>query len=93
MHDINKIIAPPKTLGDAVDRVISILSHDIKDQIRLMGQEEKELLYDSELSTKVKTAFDLQNNSELLIDCKAKNANDAATVIILALWWKLKIIA
>ena len=77
----------------AEDRLMSILSHDIKEQIRLMGQEEKELLYDSELSTKIKNSFDLQNNSELLIDCKAENANDAATVMILALWWKLKIIA
>jgi uncharacterized protein DUF6794 len=91
MHDINKMIAPPITFCDATNRLQFILSNDIKDQIRLMDHQEMSLLSDSELSTKVKNAFDLQNNMELLNDCKTKSANDAASIIIQALWWKLKI--
>ena len=56
-----------------------------------MDSEEIKPYFDLELSAKVKNAFDLQNNPGLLNDCKTKNANDASAVIILALWWKLKV--
>ena len=91
MYDINKIIIPPKTLDEALKRLLSILSYDLKDQLRFMDREEITPYFDSELSTMVKNAFDLQNNPELVYDCKTKNANDASAVIILALWWKLKV--
>jgi uncharacterized protein DUF6794 len=90
MHEINKIITPPITFGDAIDRLQFILTNDIKDQIRFMDYQEISLLSDSELSTKVKNTFDIQNNLELLSDCNTKSANDAASIIIQALWWKLK---
>ena len=92
---IEKLPVPPKTVDEAVDRLISEIPLKERVNIANMGVDDLMHLHNN-LSVYVKSAFRLyHDNKELLESCKAISAHpiystdDVATVIIGVLYKKL----
>jgi hypothetical protein len=93
---LDKLPIPPKTVDEAVERLISDL--DLEDKIKIAKMHSNELVnIHSRLKTYFKTAFSVwHGNKELLADCRVTSGEsirteDEATFIILkALWERLK---
>ena len=93
---LDKLPIPPKTVDEAVDRVISDL--DLKDRIKIAHMSLDDLLnLQTNLHMYFKNAFGLwSGNTELLASCRSiskehiYSEDDATLVIIEALWKKLR---
>jgi len=93
---LEKLPAPPKTVNEAVDRLISDL--DLKSRVKIANMDLDDLVdFHSHLFVYFKNAFGLwSGNTELLESCQSlsnepvNNENDAAAVIIVALRKKLQ---
>jgi hypothetical protein len=93
---LDKLPIPPKTVDEAVDRLISDL--DLKDRIKIASMSLDELVnIHSALHIYFKNAFGLwSGNTELLADCRSiskeliYNEDDATVVILGLLWQKLQ---
>jgi hypothetical protein len=93
---LDKLQIPPKTVDEAVERVISDL--DLKDKIKIANMSIDDLIkLHTNLHTYFKNAFGLwSGNTELLASCRSiskedvYSEDDATLVIIEALWKKLK---
>lgn len=82
-------IQPPETVAEAVDRLMEILSGEEKLMIALMPEDELIDLHFG-LGAAIRNAFELHgSNNRLLTDCGVVHPDDAAEVIIQALWDKL----
>ena len=93
---LDKLIVPPKTVDEAVERVISDM--DLKDKIKLANMDLNDLInLHTHLHVYFKNAFGLwSGNTELLASCRSISKedvyieDDATLVIIEALWKKLR---
>ena len=93
---LDKLPIPPKTVDEAVDRVI--LDLDLKDRIKIANMSLDDLInLHTNLHTYFKNAFGLwSGNTELLASCRSiskehiYSEDDATLVIIEALWKKLR---
>jgi len=93
---LDKLQIPPKTVDEAVERVISDL--DLKDKIKIANMSIDDLIkLHTNLHTYFKNAFGLwSGNTELLASCRSiskedvYSEDDATLVIIEALWKKLR---
>jgi hypothetical protein len=93
---LDKLPIPPKTVDEAVDRLISDL--DLKDRIKIASMSLDELVnIHSALHIYFKNAFGLwSGNTELLADCRSiskepiYNEHEATIVILGVLWQKLQ---
>ncbi len=80
----------PKTISEAVDILMHILSKEDLDKLKSMSEDDLIDLHFG-LGNWIRNEFGLWNeNYELMQDCRAKNQDDASSVIIKALWDKLK---
>jgi hypothetical protein len=81
---IQSNIQPPKTVAEAVDRLMEILSGEEKLMIALMPEDELIDLHFG-LGAAIRNAFGLyESNNRLLTDCSVTHPDDAAGVIIRA---------
>lgn len=81
----------PETIGEAVNLLLISLSDENRQAIRSMPEEELGSLHLG-LGTYIRNEFDLwKNNKELLATCGKENPDNASTVIIRALWERLRI--
>ena len=93
---LDKLPIPPKTVDDAVNRLIEDL--DLRDKVKIANMNLDELVnIHSALHVYFKNAFGLwSGNKELLADCKSiskypiYNEDDASVVILGVLWKKLQ---
>lgn len=93
---LDKLPIPPKTVDEAVERVISDL--DLKDKIKIANMDLNDLIkLHTILHVYFKNAFGLwSGNTELLASCRSISKehiyteDDATLVIIEALWKKLR---
>ena len=93
---LNKLPITPKTVDEAVDRLLSDL--DLKDKIKIANMSIDDLInLQSNLHVYFKNAFGLwSGNTELLASCRSiskepiYNEDDATVVIIGVLWQKLQ---
>ena len=88
--DINSLdLDPPETLGQAVNRLMDILSDEERMEVRMLQEEDLINLHFG-LGTSVRNGFRLHDlNSPLLKSCGEFHPEDASTAIIKALWTKL----
>ena len=93
---LDKLPAPPKTVDDAVNRLIEDL--DLRDKVKIANMSLDELVnIHSALHVYFKNAFGLwSGNKELLADCASisiepiHNEDDASVVILGVLWQRLQ---
>jgi hypothetical protein len=93
---LDKLPIPPKTVDEAVERLISDL--DSEDKVKIAKMDSNELVnVHSRLKTYFKTAFSVwHGNKELLAYCRVtsgeplRTEDEATFVILKALWEKLK---
>ncbi len=93
---LNKLPAPPKTVDEAVDRLISDL--DLKSRVKIANMYLDDLVdFHSHLFVYFKNALGIwSGNTELLESCQSifkepvQNENDATAVIMVVLWRKLR---
>jgi hypothetical protein len=93
---LEKAPIPPKTVEEAVDRLISDL--DLKNKLKIANMKLNDLVnFDSNLHKYFKNAFDVwHGNKNLLADCRfvsekpIRNENEAEFVIIKSLWERLR---
>jgi Circularly permutated YpsA SLOG family/Domain of unknown function (DUF6794) len=93
---LDKLPAPPKTIDEAVNRLIEDL--DLRDKVKMANMNLDELVnIHSALHVYFKNAFGLwSGNKELLADCASisnesiYNEDDASAVILGVLWQKLQ---
>jgi len=93
---LDKLPIPPKTVDEAVDRLLSDL--DLKDKIKIANMSLDELVnLHSNLYVYFKNAFGVwSGNTELLASCRSiskepiYNEDDATVVILGVLWQKLQ---
>lgn len=93
---LEKLPVPPKTVDEAVDRLIADL--DLSDQVKIAKMDLDDLVYlHSNLHLYFKNAFGMwSGNTELLESCRSiskepvRNETDAAVVILVVLWKKLR---
>jgi hypothetical protein len=90
---LDKLPIPPKTVDEAVDRLISDL--DLQDKVKIANMSLDELLnFHSNLHVYFKNAFGVwSENTELLADCRSISneliyTEDDATVVILGVLWQ-----
>ena len=84
----------PKSIKEAIQLLLTDLPEKDRQAIRMMAEEDMSSLHFS-LGNYVRNEFGLWgSNAELLKACcpdsSLQNADDASTVIIKALWWKLQ---
>jgi hypothetical protein len=81
--------APPETVAEAVEWLMSVLEDEAKSVIRSMREEDLFNLHFS-LGMAIRNAFGLHDpGSKLLASCGVVHPDDASGVIIQALWIKL----
>ena len=93
---LDKLPVPPKTVDEAVNRLIEDL--DLRDKVKIANMNLDELVnIHSALHVYFKNAFGLwSGNKELLADCASisiepiYNEDDASVVILGVLWQKLQ---
>ena len=82
-------LEPPKTVDEAVDRLMTVLDDEHKLIVASMQEDELIDLHFS-LGTDIRNSFDLHDiGSTLLADCGTSHPDDGAGVIIRDLWIKL----
>jgi len=80
----------PKTVEEAVDLLLMLLSDDNKQNIKNTSEEDLVLLHMG-LGASIRNEFGLwKDNKELLKACGKECPDDSSSVIIKALWKKLK---
>lgn len=83
-------LKPPETVTDAVDRLLVVLSDDLKSEIVAMKEDDLIDLHFG-LGREIRNAFGLHDlGSKLLADCGTPHPDDGAGVIVKKLWEKLK---
>jgi len=88
-NQLDNIIKVPKTVDEAVDRLMSVLDDEHKLIVASMKEDELIDLHFS-LGTDIRNSFDLHDiGSTLLADCGTSHPDDGAGVIIRDLWIKL----
>lgn len=88
---------PPRTLAEAVDRLLTELTAEELDDLAAHGEEDL-IDYHFTLSARIRHAFGLfEPGSPLLADCERQTANggwlhpdDASMAILCALWARLR---
>ncbi len=93
---LEKLPVPPKTIDEAVDRVIADLN--LRDKITLANMDLEDIVkFHSHLHVYFKNAFGLwAGNKELIDSCRSiskepvSNETDATVVILAVLWKKLR---
>ena len=93
---LDKLPIPPKTVAEAVDRLISDL--DLEARVKIANMDLDDLVnFHSNLHVYFKNAFGVwSGNTELLSDCRSiskdpiYNEDEATVVIIGVLWQKLQ---
>lgn len=94
MLDLESLIAPPKTVPEAIKHLCNVLSYDTQGWISSLTPEQAEWLCESDLSTQVRVAlFENKDNRALMTDCDATDAKGATRRIVYSLWVHLKITA
>jgi hypothetical protein len=80
----------PRTIREAVDRLLAVLSEEDKAEIR--AYQKPELIHHHfGLGAYIRNNFGLwQGNQALLVDCGAASADSASTIIFEALWVRLQ---
>jgi hypothetical protein len=83
-------LEPPKTLGEAVDRLMAVLDDEHKLVIAAMPEDDLIALHFS-LGTAIRNAFGLHDQDNLLVKSLGSfvHPDDVSMVIINALWKKL----
>jgi hypothetical protein len=82
--------APPKTLTEAVDRLLLILTDDEKSEIASTPKADLIPDYHFSLGLSIRNAYQLHDgNPELLASCGMLFADNASAVIMAALWTRL----
>jgi hypothetical protein len=80
----------PRTLQEAVDRLIVQLSQTEKDKIAAASDADTIIVHFS-LGAYIRKVFGLwRGNKALMVSCGALNPEDASTVIIRELWARLR---
>ena len=84
--NLKNIIEHPKTVDEAVDRLLDILTDTKKLEVKAMAKDDLVLLHFS-LGKDIRNAFGLNDDSTAFLS--HHNADDAAMKIIEELWKKL----
>jgi hypothetical protein len=80
----------PKTVGEAVERVLTELDENQKAQVR-DAKEQDLISFHYTLGLMVRNEFGLRKgNKSLMAECHAEDPDDASFVIIKAVWQKLQ---
>ena len=88
-EQLEKIISKPKTVNDAVDSLMRILTDEQKNEIAALQKDDLIDLHFT-LGLAIRNAFGLHDlGSKLLADCGTPHPDDGAGVIVKALWEKL----
>jgi len=83
---LNELISQPKTVNDAVDLLMRILTDEQKNEIAALQEDDLIDLHFG-LGLAIRNAFGLHDpNSKLLADCGTKHPDDGAGVVIKQLW-------
>ncbi len=86
---LKTITAPPKTVAEAVNRLLTILSNEQKLLIALMSESELVELRPT-LGVAISKAFGLgEDNSHLMLECGTKRPAKAAEIIVKEVWKSL----
>jgi len=87
---LNELISQPKTVNDAVDLLMRILTDEQKDEIRALKEDDLIDLHFG-LGLAIRNAFGLHDlDSKLLADCGTKHPDDGAGIVVNELWKRLK---
>jgi hypothetical protein len=81
------IIEHPKTIDEAVNKLLVILTDQEKEQVKALPEEDLVLLHVS-LGREIRNAFGLNNGNTALLG--QRSANNAAMKIIEELWKRLQ---
>lgn len=88
-NDIYSIIDSPRTIDEAVSRLLVLLTEGEKENIRMMQQDDLVLLQ-FDLGKAIRKAFVLNNeNVELMVSCNSIDTQECSLKIIEGLWIQL----
>jgi hypothetical protein len=86
---IKRIIESPRTIDEAVTRLLEILTEVEKENIRMMQKDDLVLLQ-FDLGKAIRKAFVLNNeNLELMVSCNSIDTQECSMKIIEGLWIQL----
>ena len=85
--NLKDIIGHPKTVSEAVNRLLVILADVEKEQIKALPQDDLVLLHFS-LGKDIRNGFGLNDGNTALLG--QRSADDAAMKIIEGLWYRLQ---
>ncbi len=89
VNDIYSIIDSPRTIDEAVSRLLVLLTEGEKENIRMMQQDDLVLLQ-FDLGKAIRKAFVLNNeNVELMVSCNSIDTQECSLKIIEGLWIQL----
>ena len=89
VDDIYSIIESPRTIDEAVTRLLALLTEDEKENIRMMQKDDLVLLQ-FDLGKAIRKAFVLKNeNVELMVSCNSIDTQECSMKIIEGLWIQL----
>ena len=81
--NFNNIVESPKTVDEAVEKLLTIHTDDEKEQIKASPEEDLVLLHFS-LGRDIRNTFRLNNGNTVLL--RNRSADDVSMEIIEALW-------
>ena len=86
---INRIIKTPRTIDEAVNQLLIILTDAEKQNIRVMQQEDL-ILLQFDLGKAIRKAYVLKDeNVELMVSCNSIDTQECSMKIIEGLWIQL----
>ena len=86
--NFKNIIEHPKTINEAVNRLLIILTDVEKEQIKALTEDDLVLLHYNSFGKDIRNAFGLNDDNTALLG--HRNADDAAMKIIEELWIRLQ---
>ena len=86
--NLNNIVGYPKTVNEAVNRLLVILSDVEKEQIKALPKDELVLLNYNSFGKDIRIAFGLHDGNTALLS--NRNADNTAMTIIETLWKRLQ---
>ena len=86
--NLKDIIEQPKTVSEAVNRLLVILTDIEKEQIKALPKDDLVLLHNNSFGKDIHNAFGLNDGNTALLG--HRTADDAAIKIIEALWKRLQ---
>ncbi len=88
-HQFQEIIKTPKTVNDAVDLLMRILTDEQKNEIRALKEDDLIDLHFG-LGLAIRNAFGLHDlDSKLLADCGTRHPDDGAGVVVREVYFEL----